>query len=346
MSMEINYTVLIVEDQAAIAIDIEQRLCAMGCRIAGVATNAREAREVLENGAVDMILLDINLGEDEEDGIQLAATVKHKHIPCIFLTAFSDSHTFSRALQVAPAGYLVKPFRNDDLKRQLLLAAEAHRQIEHEKKASALMEEALFDTTTPAALLDSGKRIIRINREMEKLSGFTSVEMQGRPAAHFFRLDNDTLSSITHRNGQPLALCGNLQPSHNNSGQLIGYWLHTGNASLQGQQDEQAVKMPAAFFVREKGQLIRLAVADIFWLEAVDNYTRLHTRKGRFMVKQFLKDMMQQLPHPAFVRIHRSFAVALTEINSLEGDTLYISQQALPVGKQYRNELLKHIAIL
>ncbi|MCU0433555.1 MAG: response regulator [Bacteroidia bacterium] len=340
-------SLLIVEDQIAIALDIEQRLLDMGYEVAGIAANASEARTMLENSDVDIVLLDINLGEHEEDGIQLAATLKGKNISCIFLTAYTDSATFSRALQLAPAGYLLKPFRNEELQRQVLLAVQAHRQLQNENQIQLLLREAVFETNSPWALLDSDYQIVRMNRSMEKLSGFTSAEVQNRPAERIFAFENEKLKSINHRNGETLPLTGLISPVKVSTGQYAGFFLRANSLNEEhSDSEDESTPHPAAFFVRDKGQLIRVPVTDICWLEAVDNYTRLHTRKGRFMVKQFLKDLVKQLPQTDFVRIHRSFAVSLGEITSMEGDTVYLTQQALPVGKQYRNDLLRRIAIL
>jgi len=80
------------------------------------AKNAKEALEILKKEAVTLIILDINLGEDEQDGISLGSYIKDKYtVPFIYLTAYENPEIINRAVATAPYSYLTKPFKNVDL---------------------------------------------------------------------------------------------------------------------------------------------------------------------------------------------------------------------------------------
>lgn len=80
------------------------------------AKNATEALNLLKNSNISLTILDINLGEGEEDGISIGKEITDRYkIPIIYLTAYENSEIFSRAVTTNPHSYLTKPFKNVDL---------------------------------------------------------------------------------------------------------------------------------------------------------------------------------------------------------------------------------------
>ncbi len=80
------------------------------------AKNTREALEILKKEGIDLIILDINLGEKEQDGIGFGQQLKDRFaIPFIYLTAYENIDIIEKAIETKPYAYLTKPFRNADL---------------------------------------------------------------------------------------------------------------------------------------------------------------------------------------------------------------------------------------
>lgn len=80
------------------------------------AKNAKEALEVLKKELVTIIILDINLGEDEQDGISLGQEIKDEFsIPFLYLTAYENPEIIAKAVTTSPYSYLTKPFKNSDM---------------------------------------------------------------------------------------------------------------------------------------------------------------------------------------------------------------------------------------
>lgn len=111
---------LIVEDEILIALDIKQSVEKMGFEVIDYVTTFDEVKEVLDNQIPDIILMDINL-EESIDGIEIVNKIKNYKIPTIYLTAYTDEKTISRAIKTEPIGYIVKPFNTDELKATILL---------------------------------------------------------------------------------------------------------------------------------------------------------------------------------------------------------------------------------
>ncbi|MGF1533127.1 MAG: LytR/AlgR family response regulator transcription factor [Bernardetiaceae bacterium] len=99
-------------------------------------------------------------------------------------------------------------------------------------------------------------------------------------------------------------------------------------------------------FVKSKNRLEKLAFQDILWIEAKDIYAALHTARGNFVVSHSLKELTQILPIKDFIRVHRSFMAALDKIEAIEDNNLIIRDAYIPIGKTYRESLLKRLQII
>lgn len=102
--------VMIIEDEALVALDLAKGLEKDGYLVAGIADNGREALELFRATPVDILLVDVHIIGDQ-DGITTAASLlEHRQVPLIYLTAFSDAVTLDRAKATQPSAYLAKPY--------------------------------------------------------------------------------------------------------------------------------------------------------------------------------------------------------------------------------------------
>ncbi len=114
--------ILIVEDEPLIAEDLRAHLEELGYEVCGTCDNALDAMAEIAERKPDLLLLDINLG-DGADGVQLAEKVRAKHrMPFIFVTSHSDKATLERVKPLRPAGFIIKPFDENDLRTQIEIA--------------------------------------------------------------------------------------------------------------------------------------------------------------------------------------------------------------------------------
>jgi diguanylate cyclase (GGDEF)-like protein/PAS domain S-box-containing protein len=108
-------SILIVEDEHIIAIDIQNSLEDLGYTIVGHADRGEDAVKKAEKLQPDLILMDIGL-KGEMDGIEAAEQIRARvKLPVIFLTAFANQSTLDRARQAEPYGYVLKPFEEHEL---------------------------------------------------------------------------------------------------------------------------------------------------------------------------------------------------------------------------------------
>lgn len=121
------HRILIVEDEAIVAMDIESRLAALGYVFAGRASSGARALALVEAERPDLVLMDIRL-QGEMDGIEAAREIHQRfQLPVIFLTAYSEETTLERAKLAEPFGYILKPFDDRELKSTIEIALYKHR---------------------------------------------------------------------------------------------------------------------------------------------------------------------------------------------------------------------------
>ena len=119
--------IIIVEDDAIIAQLLEHHMIDFGHNVLSVCHNSEKALDKIHNLKPDLILLDINI-EGLKDGIEIAETIeKNYQIPYLFITALSDPSTLKRAAEVEPVAYIVKPFREEDLRSSIIVGMSNYR---------------------------------------------------------------------------------------------------------------------------------------------------------------------------------------------------------------------------
>jgi len=115
-------SILIVEDEGIVAMNLCAGLEHDGYNVVGIADNAAEAVDLFKENEVDIVLMDINIIGDK-DGITTAAELMTiKQVPVIFLTAFTDAETVSRVKLLHPAAFLTKPYNLNNVRIAIELA--------------------------------------------------------------------------------------------------------------------------------------------------------------------------------------------------------------------------------
>jgi DNA-binding NarL/FixJ family response regulator len=113
---------LIVEDDAMIALDLTETLEELGFEVGKTVHNGPDALNALHREVFDLAIFDIDLGGGM-NGIEVAERVEAiRPLPFIFLTALADRQTLAAAKATSPAAYLLKPFRPHDLLASIELA--------------------------------------------------------------------------------------------------------------------------------------------------------------------------------------------------------------------------------
>lgn len=111
-----NIKILVVEDEPLIAEDIRESLTNINYEVVAIAYSKEEALEALEIKQLDLVVLDINLGNNSLQGIEIGEIINNKYfLPFIYLTSYSGKQIVEQAKHTKPLGYVVKPFTEGEL---------------------------------------------------------------------------------------------------------------------------------------------------------------------------------------------------------------------------------------
>lgn len=108
-------------------------------------------------------------------------------------------------------------------------------------------------------------------------------------------------------------------------------------------QDTDVKIQKEYMFVKTEYRMERVNFSDILFIEGKGAYLRIITQKTKVMTLQSFQHMENQLPADNFVRIHKSFIVALNKIESIERNRIRIGSELIPIGLSYRERFIKMI---
>lgn len=188
--------ILVVEDEAIIAMEIESNLQSIGYEVTAVVNTGDDAITKAEIDKPDLILMDIRI-QGDKDGIETAEIIKNKYgIPVVFSTAYLDEERIERAKITMPFGYVLKPIQERDLRVTLEMALyvakvdEERRKAEQKSIENEKQLQNLFDSMLDAFALHEmmfdgdGKpvnyRFLKVNDAFENLTGLKSEDIIGR----------------------------------------------------------------------------------------------------------------------------------------------------------------------
>ena len=100
--------------------------------------------------------------------------------------------------------------------------------------------------------------------------------------------------------------------------------------TINQQADEKRI------FLRSNKKHIQVALHQIQYLEAAGNYTKVITAEGPITIREKISDLVHTLPPTDFLQVHKSFAVAIQHIKSVEGNRITIGSTVIPSGKFYK----------
>jgi DNA-binding LytR/AlgR family response regulator len=112
------------------------------------------------------------------------------------------------------------------------------------------------------------------------------------------------------------------------------------------QKKEEKKLIENSFFVKNRGELVKVNKTDIQYVEAYDNYSKLVCCSNEYLLSFTLKKVSEKLEDANFIRIHRSYLININKIDSLFDGYVFINNKKLPIGKSYKEALMSSISLL
>jgi PAS domain S-box-containing protein len=179
--------ILIVEDEGVVALSLQSILTKLGYTIIGNAITGDEAITLARERQPDVILMDIHI-KGSLDGIQTTEKINEfSDVPVIYLTAYADDETVSRAIKTRSHSYLVKPVNQRELYSNIEFAIYKRRLKDRAGTSQENLELFLTNLREAGFVMDLKNRIVFSNSAAEVLTGYTAEDMKG---VNFFNLMN------------------------------------------------------------------------------------------------------------------------------------------------------------
>jgi DNA-binding LytR/AlgR family response regulator len=115
---------------------------------------------------------------------------------------------------------------------------------------------------------------------------------------------------------------------------------------LDSNKEEVKVEEQGFVFVKDNGVLKRISIEDILFLEAMGDYVKVHTLQKFHVVHATLKSIEEKLPVSKFVRVHRSYIVAINKIDYIQEGTISIGKTTIPVADTHKANLNRRLNLL
>jgi DNA-binding LytR/AlgR family response regulator len=98
---------------------------------------------------------------------------------------------------------------------------------------------------------------------------------------------------------------------------------------------------PDYFFVNSDYSLVKVVFADIVWIEGSGDYQKIHLKSAArpLLVRTNAKTLESELPADKFLRIHKSYIIAIAAITAIRKNSVFIGELELPIGDTYRETL-------
>ena len=105
----------------------------------------------------------------------------------------------------------------------------------------------------------------------------------------------------------------------------------------EGIQKEEGSSNESFIFLKVDKKLIKIKFEDILYIESLKDYIKVFTTSGNYLVHKSLTSMTEELPDSNFIRIHRSYTIAIDKVKSVEGNLVEIATTKIPIGRKYVN---------
>lgn len=182
--------VLIVENEGLVSCDLGAMLTGLGYEVAAICRTGEEALQLADDLRPDVVLMDVQLA-GALDGIETARRLMQNNpVALIYVSACADAVTVARARDTQPCGYLLKPFREDELRATLEIAVARH----HAETQRLQREQSFllaFQSLADAAIVtDLAGRVMFLNTAAEEALGCSLESAAGREVAELYSIQS------------------------------------------------------------------------------------------------------------------------------------------------------------
>jgi DNA-binding LytR/AlgR family response regulator len=97
------------------------------------------------------------------------------------------------------------------------------------------------------------------------------------------------------------------------------------------------------FFIKCGSKYEKIYFNEILYVQGMQNYVTIYTRKGKYMTLLYLKNLEENLDKKAFIRVHKSYIVSIDKIEGIEGNEIFIQSNKIPISRNYHDIVIEQV---
>jgi len=238
--------VLVVEDERVVAKDLQRTLTNLGYEVPVTVATADDAIRAASERCPDLVLMDIRI-KGARDGIETAEILKSRFdVPVVYLTAYADQQTVSRAKLTEPHAYLLKPVKIDELRTAVEIAIYKHDMERRHRERERWFATTLRSIGDAVISTDADGFITLMNPMAEEMTGWRTADVRGKRLGEVLRLiDEESQQAVEDPVAQVLR---------------AGKVLHVHGAIVARAGEQRIIADSAAPILDEAGKLLGVVV--------------------------------------------------------------------------------------
>lgn len=235
--------ILVVEDQKIIALNIEKTLLSLGYDVTAAVSSGAEAIQKAEDTNPDLVLMDIVL-QGDQNGLEIAQQIRDRFdIPVIYLSAYADDNILQRAKLTEPFGFILKPFKQEELRFAIEIAIHKHKLEKKITETASWLNSTLKSIGDAIITIDLNSIVTFMNPAAERLTGWKRKDALGRDLEQVLKIERRYLKqfenslfnsmsegivaelkkySIIAKDEQVIPVSDTVSPIKNEEGSIIG----------------------------------------------------------------------------------------------------------------------------
>lgn len=200
-------TLLLVEDEAIIALEEQRILESFGYSVVTVYSGEAAIEAIATNPGIDLVLMDVDLGRGIDGTVAAERILAQRDLPVVFLSSHTEPEFVERTERITSYGYIVKSSGETVLRTGIKMALRLFESRQREKRKDAQLEQYFNSSMDLLCIVDTDGRFVRINPEWERALDCPASELEGRLVLDFIHEDDrvaskDALERL--RNGEPV----------------------------------------------------------------------------------------------------------------------------------------------
>ena len=125
--------------------------------------------------------------------------------------------------------------------------------------------------------------------------------------------------------------------------QAVNKYLEENTDPIVLIQNKIEIESSDYFFVRSDRKMVKISFDEILYIESISDYVKIHLANKTVVTRETITNIEVKLPQKDFLRVHRSYIVSLTHIESFSNEDVFIKNHEIPISRSYKTEVMNRL---